>query len=70
MAKEEPERQQYGDYEVTGFLGKGSIGKVWLARHRRIGRQVALKTIQLEQKFEDEDEIVPASKSTNPQGRW
>jgi serine/threonine protein kinase len=56
VAKEEPERQQYGDYEVTGFLGKGSIGKVWLARHRRIGRQVALKTIQLEQKFEDEDD--------------
>lgn len=45
---------QYGDYEVESFLGKGSIGKVFLARHRRIGRRVALKTVHLEQKFEDE----------------
>jgi serine/threonine protein kinase len=46
--------QLYGDYEVESFLGKGSIGKVFLARHRRIGRRVALKTVILEQKFEDE----------------
>ncbi len=46
----------YGDYEVESFLGKGSIGKVYLARHRRIGRRVALKTVHLEQKFEDEDD--------------
>ena len=44
----------YGDYETDTFLGKGSIGKVYLARHRRIGRKVALKTVQLDQKFEDE----------------
>ena len=48
--------QLYGDYEVESFLGKGSIGKVFLARHRRIGRRVALKTVILEQKFEDEDD--------------
>ena len=52
--KEEPERQEYGEYVVESFLGKGSIGKVWLARHRRFGRRVALKTVHLEQKFEDE----------------
>ena len=46
----------YGDYEVESFLGKGSIGKVFLARHRRIGRRVALKTVHLEQKFEDDDD--------------
>lgn len=46
--------QSYGDYEVESFLGKGSIGKVYLARHRRIGRRVALKTVHLEQKFEDD----------------
>lgn len=46
--------QRYGDYEVESFLGKGSIGKVFLARHRRIGRRVALKTVILEQKFEDD----------------
>jgi len=46
--------QSYGDYDVESFLGKGSIGKVYLARHRRIGRRVALKTVHLEQKFEDD----------------
>ena len=51
---EQPERQEYGEYAVESFLGKGAIGKVWLARHRRMGRRVALKTVQLEQKFEDE----------------
>ena len=51
---EQPERREYGEYEVERFLGKGSIGKVFLARHRRIGRRVALKTVHLEDKFEDE----------------
>ncbi len=46
----------YGDYEIESFLGKGSIGKVYLARHRRIGRRVALKTVHLEQKFEDDED--------------
>jgi serine/threonine protein kinase len=46
--------RHYGDYDVESFLGKGSIGKVYLARHRRIGRRVALKTVHLEQKFEDD----------------
>ena len=53
---EVPERRDYGEYVIESFLGKGSIGKVWLARHRRIGRRVALKTVHLDQKFEDEDE--------------
>jgi serine/threonine protein kinase len=48
--------QSYGDYDVESFLGKGSIGKVFLARHRRIGRRVALKTVHLEQKFEDDED--------------
>ncbi|HKR63606.1 MAG TPA: serine/threonine-protein kinase, partial [Thermoanaerobaculia bacterium] len=48
--------QSYGDYDVESFLGKGSIGKVFLARHRRIGRRVALKTVILEQKFEDDED--------------
>ncbi|HEX2833845.1 MAG TPA: protein kinase [Thermoanaerobaculia bacterium] len=45
---------RYGDYDVESFLGKGSIGKVYLARHRRIGRRVALKTVHLEHRFEDD----------------
>lgn len=49
---------RYGDYEIESFLGKGSIGKVYLARHRRIGRRVALKTVHLEHRFEDDtDEL-------------
>ena len=51
---EVPEHRNYGEYEIESFLGKGSIGKVWLARHRRIGRRVALKTVHLSQKFEDD----------------
>ncbi|MEO8378343.1 MAG: protein kinase [Acidobacteriota bacterium] len=54
--KEEPEHEEYGEYTVESFLGKGSIGKVWLARHRRIGRRVALKTVTLAQKFEDDED--------------
>lgn len=48
------EKRRYGEYDVESLLGKGSIGKVYLARHRRIGRRVALKTIHLEQRFEDD----------------
>jgi tRNA A-37 threonylcarbamoyl transferase component Bud32 len=52
----EPAGQRYGDYEIESFLGKGSIGKVYLARHKRIGRRVALKTVHLEHKFEDDED--------------
>ncbi len=48
------ERRRYGEYEIETLLGKGSIGKVYLARHRRINRRVALKVIDSEQRFEDE----------------
>ncbi|HKO57584.1 MAG TPA: serine/threonine-protein kinase [Thermoanaerobaculia bacterium] len=48
--------RQCGDYEVESLLGKGSIGKVYLARHRRIGRHVALKVVQGDQRFEDDED--------------
>ncbi|MEO6260571.1 MAG: serine/threonine-protein kinase, partial [Thermoanaerobaculia bacterium] len=48
------ERKSYGDYDIESLLGKGSIGKVYLARHRRIGRLVALKTVRPEYRFEDD----------------
>ncbi|MEK6375288.1 MAG: serine/threonine-protein kinase [Acidobacteriota bacterium] len=48
------EPSSYGEYEIEKLLGKGSIGKVYLARHRRIGRRVALKIIRPEQRFDDE----------------
>ncbi len=46
--------RRYGSYEVESFLGKGAIGKVYLARHVRIGRLVALKTVALEDAFDDD----------------
>jgi tRNA A-37 threonylcarbamoyl transferase component Bud32 len=48
--------RQCGDYDVESLLGKGSIGKVYLARHRRIGRHVALKVVQGDQRFEDDED--------------
>ena len=46
----------FGQYDVESVLGRGAMGMVYLARDRRIGRKVALKTVQLDQKFEDESE--------------
>src|SRR5215212_958561 len=45
-----------GEYDVESLLGKGSIGKVYLARHRRIGRRVALKVVRADQRFEDDED--------------
>ena len=45
---------RFGPYEVEQPLGRGAIGTVYAARDTRIGRRVALKTIQLpERQFED-----------------
>src|SRR5947208_3819784 len=54
MAEPQTESASYGEYEIERLLGKGSIGKVYLARHRRIGRRVALKIIRPEQRFDDD----------------
>lgn len=35
--------QAVGDYILTGFLGKGGMGEVWLAAHRYSGLEVAVK---------------------------
>ena len=49
-------RRNFGEYEVESVLGKGAMGMVYLARDRRIGRRVALKTVQVQQTFDDESE--------------
>ncbi|HSP35604.1 MAG TPA: protein kinase [Thermoanaerobaculia bacterium] len=46
----------FGQYDVESVLGRGAMGMVYLARDRRIGRRVALKTVQLNQKFEDDSD--------------
>ncbi len=50
------QRRTYGHYEVESVLGRGAMGMVYLARDRRIGRRVALKTVHVDEKFEDESE--------------
>ncbi len=55
----EPLREQprtFGHYDVESLLGKGAMGMVYLARDRRIGRKVALKTVHLDETFDDESE--------------
>lgn len=48
--------QSYGHYDVESVLGRGAMGMVYLAKDRRIGRRVALKTVHINEKFDDEDE--------------
>ena len=48
--------RSFGQYDVEAVLGRGAMGMVYLARDRRIGRKVALKTVQLDQKFDDASE--------------
>jgi len=47
----------YGHYEVESILGRGAMGLVYLARDQRIGRRVALKTVHVEEKFDDDSEM-------------
>jgi serine/threonine protein kinase len=48
--------QNFGHYDVESVLGRGAMGMVYLAKDRRIGRKVALKTVHINEKFDDESE--------------
>jgi serine/threonine protein kinase len=44
----EKEGDVLGSYELVKLIGEGSMGRVFLARHARLGRQVALKIMRPE----------------------
>lgn len=45
-----------GEYVILDTIGKGGMGQVFLAEHRRMGRKVALKTLS-KLIVEDEQEL-------------
>ena len=51
------EPQIIGHYQVQSILGRGAMGTVYLARDRRIGRNIALKMIDVRsESFDDPNE--------------
>jgi len=48
------EKPMLGRYQVEKELGKGAMGVVYLGRDPKIGRVVAIKTMDLSQVFEDD----------------
>ncbi|MGB2832498.1 MAG: serine/threonine-protein kinase [Methylotenera sp.] len=55
------EKPMLGRYQVEKELGKGAMGVVYLGRDPKIGRVVAIKTMDLSQAFE-EDELEEVKK--------
>ncbi|WP_370299371.1 CHASE2 domain-containing serine/threonine-protein kinase [Abyssibacter sp.] len=49
------EKPMLGRYEVVKELGKGAMGTVYLGKDPKIGRTVAIKTMALQQEFEEDE---------------
>jgi len=45
LLAKEPWPRSIGEYEIVRLLGRGGMGSVFLARHTKLGRQVALKLL-------------------------
>ena len=45
--------EQIGDYEIVSKLGRGGMGQVFLGRHTKLGRSVAIKCIAKHRLFDD-----------------
>ncbi len=49
------EKPKFGRFEVQKELGKGAMGVVYLGKDPKIGREVAIKTLALQQEFEADE---------------
>jgi len=48
LAQPEPAALVLNDYVVLKLVGEGGVGRVFKAKHRRLGRTVALKVLRAE----------------------
>jgi serine/threonine protein kinase len=56
--------QQFGQYRLTGFLGRGSFGEVYLGEHIHKGTPAAVKVLQARLTPEDLKEFINEASTT------